>query len=147
MLRRLVPATAGLFILLGSTAASSHGVKTKSLEIVHPWTLATLEARGEPIVRMTIKNISGRRDRLLAATTRVAGAVELRDVTGPATSRTKVPPTTLHIRSLSRVALTEDGPHLVLKGLAKPLAPYDSFVLTLVFERAGRIEVEVLVEE
>ena len=45
------------------------------------------------------------------------------------------------------VALKRTGPHLVLTGLAKPLAPYDSFLMTLIFERAGEIEVEIAVEE
>ena len=35
----------------------------------------------------------------------------------------------------------------MLSGLRKPLRPYDSFDLTLVFEKAGAVRVEVMVEE
>jgi copper(I)-binding protein len=35
----------------------------------------------------------------------------------------------------------------MLLGLRQKLREYDTFPLTLVFERAGRVEVEVLVEE
>lgn len=40
-----------------------------------------------------------------------------------------------------------DGPHIVLSGLKKPLRAYDSFALTLVFEKAGTVNVQVSVEE
>ena len=43
--------------------------------------------------------------------------------------------------------LTRNGPHLVLTGVKKRLDAYDSFKLTLVFEKAGRVVVDVAVEE
>ena len=43
--------------------------------------------------------------------------------------------------------LVRNGPHLLLSGLKKRLDAYDSFKLTLVFEKAGSMVVEVAVEE
>ena len=43
--------------------------------------------------------------------------------------------------------LKRGGPHILLSGMKKQLGAYDAFVMTLVFERAGKVEVEVQVEE
>ena len=43
--------------------------------------------------------------------------------------------------------LTPAGSRLLLLGVKKPLAAYDSFKMTLIFEKAGIVEVEVMVEE
>ena len=43
--------------------------------------------------------------------------------------------------------LTPVGSRLLLLGVKKPLAAYDSFKMTLMFEKAGIVEVEVMVEE
>ena len=43
--------------------------------------------------------------------------------------------------------LTAKGPHLALTGLKQRLDAYDSFKLTLVFEKAGRMVVDVMIEE
>jgi copper(I)-binding protein len=45
------------------------------------------------------------------------------------------------------VDLKRDGPHLELTGFKKPLDAYESFAMTLVFEKAGSVVVEVMVEE
>ena len=45
------------------------------------------------------------------------------------------------------VELDRKGPHLLLSGLKKRLNAYDSFTMTLVFEKAGSMVVEVAVEE
>jgi copper(I)-binding protein len=44
-----------------------------------------------------------------------------------------------------RIALKPGGFHLMLMGLAAPLAEGDSFPVTLTFEKAGSVEVEVKV--
>ena len=45
------------------------------------------------------------------------------------------------------VELLPSGAKLRLGGVKKALSAYDTFQMTLIFERAGQIEVEVLVEE
>lgn len=46
-----------------------------------------------------------------------------------------------------RVELTRADSHILLKGLRKVLVGYERFPLTLKFEKAGEVEVEVMVEE
>jgi copper(I)-binding protein len=77
----------------------------------------------------------------------VAAKVELRGPSSdPAIDATK-PATALPIAVGQDVELNRSGPRLVLSGVTKQLHAYDSFNLTPVFERAGRIVVEVTVEE
>jgi copper(I)-binding protein len=119
--------------------ASAHSHKSKGLEIVHPWTPAS--PKGAPTARvfMTIKNDSGKTDRLLSASTPRATRVELNGAGKGATAFT--------VRNGEELGLAGDGPSVVLIGLKKPLRAYDDFKMTLVFERAGPIAIYVVVEE
>ena len=63
--------------VLFAAAAQAHSHKIRSLEIVHPWCIETNDTANPVSVFMTIKN-SGRPDRLLRATTAIAGKAELR---------------------------------------------------------------------
>jgi hypothetical protein len=88
---------------------------------------------------MTIKNDSGRTDRLLSASTPRAARVELNGAGKGAAAFT--------VRRGEQLGLAGDGPSVVLIGLKKPLQAYDDFKMTLVFERAGPIAIDVMVEE
>jgi copper(I)-binding protein len=132
-----------LLVLLAAVAlvapAAGHSHKKKGLEIVHPWTPASAKDATTARVYMTVKSLNGRPDRLVSASTARAGKVTLDDAgTGAAAfivGRDK--DATLH----------REGPSLILTGLKSPLAAYDDFTMTLVFEHAGRVEIVVMVEE
>ena len=83
-------------------------------------------------------------DRLLGATTPIAASVELQDV--PQSRETR-PVSAIEIRAGGDVELLPSRAKLRLAGVKKALSAYDTFPMTLIFEKAGRIEVEVLVEE
>lgn len=124
--------------LLVATAAQAHSHKVKNLEIVHPWCIETNDTANPVSVFMTIKN-SGRPDKLLRATTTIAGKAELRGDGAAIAS--------VSVATRSATDLKRDGTHIELSGVKKQLSPYDSFLMTLVFERAGKVDVEVMVEE
>jgi copper(I)-binding protein len=42
--------------------------------------------------------------------------------------------------------LKSAGPHIALGGLRKPLNAYGTVPMSLVFERAGKMDIEVMVE-
>jgi copper(I)-binding protein len=124
----------------------AHSHRQKGLEIVHPWCFATGVAPARTTaVYMLIKNRTKRPDRLIGATAPGAHAVELREPAASSGEGTRAL-RGVALKAKGEVALRRNGPHLILSGLA-PLAPYDSFPMTLIFERAGRIEIEVVVEE
>jgi hypothetical protein len=134
-------------VALAPPAATAHSHKKKGLEIVHPWTPATTEktAATTPVF-MKIKN-SGAADRLLRASTPVAAGVALHESVGADAGPAATPVAAIVVGAGKDVELVRNGPHLLLSGVKKKLNAYDTFKLTLVFEKAGSMVVEVAVEE
>ena len=122
---------------------AAHGVRSRTVDIVHPWTFETAGVASTVEVFMRLKSRDKRGDRLVTASSPRAARVELRGPGGAAGDA----PFTIEIEAGRTVELSPSGPRLVLHGVDKALSPYDTFPLTLVFARAGRIVVEVLVEE
>jgi len=141
MIKALALATA--MVLLAS-AAHAHSHKLKTLEIVHPWCIETEDITKPVVVSMTIRNAGAKPDRLLRASASSAAKTELRagvppDAEGGVIAAIPV--------GRGEVNLKRGGPHILLTGVKKPLGAYDSFLMTLTFARAGKVEVEVVVEE
>ena len=133
-----------LLPLLISGAAAAHGYKIKSLEIVHPWTVET--AGPAAAVYMTIRNSAKTPDRLLSAKVKIAAKSELR--TGAASEPPKAGAAqVVVVPAGGEVKLSRDGTYLQLDGLKQKLGAYERFGLELVFEHAGHMNIEVMVEE
>lgn len=132
--------------MLVATAAQAHSHKFKQLEIVHPWCIETDDTAKPVIVSMTIKNAGARPDKLLSVKTSMAAKAELRQAGAePAAEGNAI--RSVAVGSHGEVDLKRTGPHILLSGMKKQLSRYDSFLMTLRFERAGKVEVEVMVEE
>jgi copper(I)-binding protein len=69
----------------------------------------------------------------------VASQAQLVDAPGAALARLEIPGATT-------VKFTAEGPHVVLTGLPRALAPRETFILTLHFEKSGGIGVVTVVE-
>jgi periplasmic copper chaperone A len=126
--------------------AAAHSHKMKSLEIVHPWTPETVQKETTTArVFMTIKNSGRIPDRLISASTPRAEKVEL--VAGEERAGDSRSTSPFSIASGKTLVLHAKGQHLVLTGVKKAFHAYDDFKMTLVFEKTGRIVVDVVVEE
>ena len=139
---------AGVALLAGimlASGAQAHSHKVKKLEIVHPWCIETNDTAKPVAVYMTIRNAGGRPDKLLSATTSMAAKAELREAAAAPAEGNAIG--SVAVGSRGEVDLKRSGPHILLSGMKKHLNPYDSFLMTLRFERAGKVEVEVMVEE
>jgi periplasmic copper chaperone A len=119
--------------------ATAHSHKAKGLEIVHPHTLQTQNGAVAARIMMTIKNAGRSADRLVSASTSRAAKVEL-DARGKGGAA-------FVVKAGEELGLAGDGPSVMLIGLKKPLHAYDDFKMTLVFDKAGRIAIDVMVEE
>jgi|SoiMethySBSTD1v2_1073268.scaffolds.fasta_scaffold1941067_2 copper(I)-binding protein len=121
--------------------AAAHSHKTKSLEVVHPWTSASAKVKDAKTARifMTVRSVDGRPDRLVSALAPKGGKVVLDD----AGKGSQV----FVLGRDKELVLRSDGPSLVLTGLKSPLSAYDDFNMMLVFEHAGRVPIVVMVEE
>jgi len=73
--------------------------------------------------------------------------VTLHEAVAAEASQAAKPVAAILVGAGADVELVRNGPHLLLSGLKKRLDAYDTFKLTLVFEKAGSMVVEVAVEE
>jgi len=145
MLRFLIVAT----VLGGSFSAAvalAPEYKLGDLEIVHPWARATIGQSKNSVAFMTIENHGSQPDGLLRAISPVAAKVELHEhkIENDIAQMRSVE--TVDLPAGGSVQLKPGGVHLMLIDLNRKLVEYDSFPLTLVFERAGQIEIDVEVE-
>jgi len=132
-------------VVLSASVAQAHSHKLKALEIVHPWCIETEDTTKPVVVSMTIKNAGSKPDKLLRASVSSAAKTELRAGVSPDAEGGVI--ASVPVGGRGEVNLKRGGPHILLSGVKKPLGAYDSFLMTLTFERAGKVEVEVMVEE
>lgn len=137
----------GTILLAAATtaAAAAHEYKVGGIEIGHPW--ARPAKSGNGAVYLTIENDGGAPDRLIRAEAAVAKKVEMHATTLDAAGVAKmVPLQALEVPAKGEAAFTPGGNHIMLVGLKDPLKEGRSFPLTLTFEKAGSVKVDVAVE-
>ncbi len=133
--------------LLISTAAHAHGVTAGDIEIIHPnipQPAATAKAAGG---FMGIANSGAEADRLIGVETDASAKAELHISEVGADGVAKM----THLDSIEipagdTVLLEPGGLHVMLMGLKGTLTEGDMVKATLIFEHAGRIEVEFMVD-
>jgi copper(I)-binding protein len=127
-----VVATAGA--LGAAVVAGQHGTPTAS----------PVAMTGTAAVYMTIANNGADGDRLLGGETDVAQAVEIHDMADVDGMMQMRPlPEGLEIPGGSEVVLESGGLHVMLFGLTRDLPNGETYELTLAFERAGEVTLEV----
>ena len=138
---------AALLLIALSAPASAHQVKVGDLLIVHPWSRATPGQAPNGAVFMKIENQGQADDKLLSASSDVAAMVGIHEHVMEGDVAKMRPVDFVPLPAQSTTELKPGGYHIMLMGLNEPLVEYGSFHLTLTFEKAGSIEVEVQVEE
>lgn len=135
---------ASYLMAINATGTMAHGYKQKAIEIVHPWTFDKPEPGGrDAIVGMEIKNSAAKPDRLVSASSAIAQRVEIRNASAGPNNSSKA----IEVGPGGKIDLGAKGAHLRLIRLKKALTAYDTLPVTLVFEGAGKIRIDVLVEE
>jgi len=132
---------------LPSAVATAHEFRAGDLLIDHPWTRAVAARAPTAAGYMTIRNGGGAADRLIGAESRQASRVELHEMSladgimrmRPVSGGVALPPG-------QEVRFAPGGLHLMLVGPQGGFAQGARVPLTLVFERAGRVDVELAVE-
>ena len=137
----LAAALAGLI----ASPALAHDYKLGSLAIAHPWARATVGAVGGAY--LSIENKGGAADRLIGASSPLAKTVEIHNhITDGEIMRMRQVDG-VDLPAGGKVELKPGGYHIMLMGLGKPLKEGERFPLTLQFEKAGKIEVEIAVDK
>jgi len=129
-----------------SVTAVAHGYEKGDIQVRHPWARATPPGAKVGAAYLEIRNTGKEPDRLIGAASPAAERVEvhvqvrdgdilkMREVAG------------LVAPARQRLSLRPGGPHLMIVGLGKPLVKGDRVPLTLRFERAGELQIELEVQ-
>jgi periplasmic copper chaperone A len=132
--------------LLAASAAMGHEVTSKGVTDAHPWARATPGGATVRVAFMEIKTAPGTADKLVSASSPAAGRVEVHThiMDGDVMKMRRLDSLDLE-PGKSRI-LKPSGEHIMMFDLKQPLKEGDLVKLTLVFEKAGPIEIEGSVE-
>jgi copper(I)-binding protein len=134
--------------LVFSSAAAAHGFTVGDLRIGHPFARSTVPGQPSGVAYMTIENNGKNGDKLTAVASPLAKSAELHSMTmvGDVMKMREV--SSIEIKPAAKVSLKPgDSYHVMLLGLSRPLQAGDKFPLTLTFEKAGKVEVTVVVQD
>lgn len=145
----LAAALAGTSLLAACNSAPPAESETATSEIAveQPWSRETAPGQTTGGGYMTIRNTGGAADRLIGGSSPVAREVQIHTVDmSDGVMRMRELADGLEIPAGQTVALEPGGYHLMLMGLEAPLARDVPVPLTLQFEQAGSVEVELSVQ-
>jgi periplasmic copper chaperone A len=137
---------AGAIVL--SSAAHAYDYKIGALEIDHPWSRAVPKGATVAAGYLTITNTGTEPDRLISGSTPVAGKFEIHEmsVDNKGVMRMRPVPTGVVIKPGETVELKPQSSHIMMTGLKQPIEKGKPFKGSLVFEKAGTVEVDFTVE-
>lgn len=135
-------------VTLATTAAFAHSYEVGEIAIGHPHAMATPGGATTAAVDMTLDNQGKAADRLLGGSSPAADEVEIHKMSLD-NGIMKMRPLAdgIEIPAGDKVALKDAGYHLMLIGLKAPLKAGEMVPLTLRFEKAGKVDVKVLVDK
>ncbi len=143
----VVAATSCIALLAAFDLAAAHDYTAGSIQIVHPWTRATPKGAKVAVGYATIRNRGRVSDRLIGGSATVAGRFEVHQMTTEQNVMTMRPVSGgLEIKPGETVELKPESFHIMLLDLRQPLAKGERVKGTLVFEKAGKLEIEYVVE-
>ncbi len=130
------------FLILFTLSASAEDYKLGALTIEQPWSRATPVGAKVAGGYMIIHNHGKTDDRLISFTTEIAGKHEIHEMT--------IQDNVMQMRQLAQgivipaegeITLKPGSYHLMFIDLKKAITAGETFKATLVFEKAGRIDV------
>ncbi|MHB1218487.1 MAG: copper chaperone PCu(A)C [Alphaproteobacteria bacterium] len=122
-----------------SGAVLAHGFKQGDIRVMHSW--ATVAAEG---VYMTLTNAGAEPDKLVAVEAEAAGRVEIQKAKRGGGDET-IP--VVELGAKKTVAMQPGGMRVLLIDLKEPLRHEYTLPLTLVFERAGRVDIQAVIQK
>ncbi len=137
-----------LALIAAPTPAFAHDYTVGSLRIDHPWSRATPKGASVAAGYLVIENKGSVPDRLVGGSSAIADRFEIHEM--------KIDGGVMKMRPLTRgleiapgesVKLAPGGSHLMFVNLKEPPVEGKRFKATLVFEKAGAVEIEFAVEK
>jgi copper(I)-binding protein len=143
----------GIFVfiaaaLLAVSGAAAHEFKVGALDIGHPWSLPTPKGASIAGGYLTITNKGKVADRLIGGASPVASQIELHEMASvDGVAKTRVLANGLEIQPGKTVELKPGAHRILLLGLKEPFQSGQKVKGTLVFEKAGTVEIVYNIEE
>ena len=132
-----------LVFLCALSTAAAQNTKIGDLLIASPWARATPGAAPTGAVYLRIENHGAGGEKLIAVATPVADSAMLHtNMTNNGVAQMR-PVDGIEVAAGATAELKPGGFHIMLMGLHQPLRKSDVFPLTLTFEHAGKVEVQV----
>jgi copper(I)-binding protein len=136
-----------VFLALAPQVPAAEVTKIGNVIIHDAWVRAPLDVDHSSAAYMTLEVEGNQADRLLAAETSAAEKAELRTywLEGCFTHSPQVE--AIEVSPGKRTVLDSGGLHIQLVGVQRPLVEGKTLPLTLTFEKAGSVEIEVPIQE
>lgn len=145
MFKAFIIAHLTIFLILTSLTASAESLNASDLEVLDPWARASAGRTETAAAFLTVRNSSDRADRLVAAQTDIAQTSELHTHLHEDGIMRMRQVDSIDLPAKETIELAPGGDHVMLFQLETPLQQGQSFPLSLTFEKAGTIQVEVKV--
>ena len=145
--RNLAMGLLAAILTLAGGAALAETYTVGAIEIGNPWARAT--PKGAPVggAYMTITNKGAEPDRLIGIASPAASQTEVHQMSMDNGVMSMRPvPGGLEIKPGQTVVLNPESFHLMLMGLKQPLTQGEHMKATLNFAKAGKLDVEFVVE-
>lgn len=136
-----------VFTAMLAANAYAHDYKIGDIEIEHPWARASVGQVKSGGAYMKIENEGNTPDRLIAVSSPVAKKTHLHTMFMENNIMKMRPVDAIDIPANAEIALKPGGFHVMFMGLHAPLMEGETFPLTLRFENAGNITIQVYIDE
>ena len=147
MLRRKL-LLAALAAPLLALPAAAHDYKLGTLEIAHPWVRATPPTAKAGGGFLVVTNKGTTADRLVSATSGASQKVEIHEMKMDGTvMRMRELESGLEIPPGASVTLKPGSYHIMFMDLKAPFTKGNKVPVTLVFEKAGKVDVQFAVQD
>ncbi len=133
-------------LLMAAGAAFAHDYKLGDIEIIHPWAKPSIGQAKAGAAFFVIFNNGSSDDRLVAAKSDVSELVELHTHSMDGGIMRMRPVEAIVVPAGDAAELAPGGHHIMLLNLKGPLVAGETFPVTLVFEKAGEITIEVKID-
>ena len=130
-----------------AAAPATQPLTGDSLRIEGAWARPSIVPNGNSAIYLTIVNPTDHPDRLVAVKSPAGMAETHESVTENNIVRMEPRPGGFEIPARSTVSLLPGGKHIMLMGVAKPLAPGDAITATLVFASMGEVTVTAPIKD
>jgi periplasmic copper chaperone A len=130
-----------------SSSAQAYDYKVGAIEIDRPWSRAVPKGATVAAGYLTIRNTGSEPDRLVSGSTPVAGKFEVHEMSmDNGVMRMRPVPDGIVIKPGETVELKPQSFHIMMMGLKQPIEKGKPFKGSLVFEKAGAVEIDFTVE-